>query len=74
MRLLIVEMCGLVAAGVFATMFLAIWSTRRTPSNPTAAFKQGFATELVWTAIPLLMVLAAVIPAVVAIASTRTGD
>jgi heme/copper-type cytochrome/quinol oxidase subunit 2 len=71
MRLFILELCALVSAGVFAAMFLAIWSTRRTrPAH--AAFRQGFATELVWAAIPCFMVLAAAIPAAIAIVSA--GD
>ena len=73
MRLVILGMCALVAAGVFAAMFLAIWSTRRAPPGPTA-IRQKFATELVWAAIPCLMMLAAAIPAVIAIASAPTGD
>jgi heme/copper-type cytochrome/quinol oxidase subunit 2 len=66
-------MCALVAAGVFAAMFVSIWSTRRAPAAPTA-FRQSFATELVWAAIPCLMILAAAIPAVIAIVSAHTGD
>jgi heme/copper-type cytochrome/quinol oxidase subunit 2 len=66
-------MCALVVAGVFAAMFLAIWSTRRAPVASTA-LRQRFATELVWAAIPCLMILAAAIPAVIAIVSTRTSD
>jgi heme/copper-type cytochrome/quinol oxidase subunit 2 len=73
MRLVILGMCALVAAGVFAAMFLAIWSTRPTPEDSTA-FRQSRATELVWAAIPGIMMLAAAIPAVIAIASAPTGD
>ena len=73
MRLVILGMCALVAAGVFAAMFLAIWSTRPAPEDSTA-FRQSRATELVWAAIPGLMMLAAAIPAVVAIVSTHPGE
>jgi heme/copper-type cytochrome/quinol oxidase subunit 2 len=68
MRLVILEMCALVSAAVFAAMFLAIWSTRRARPAHTA-FRQRFATELVWAAIPCLMMLAAAIPAAIAIVS-----
>jgi heme/copper-type cytochrome/quinol oxidase subunit 2 len=61
-------MCALVAAGVFSAMFLSIWSTRRAPSARTTP-RQRFAAELVWAAIPCLMLLAAAIPAVFAIVS-----
>ena len=72
MRLVILTMCALVAAGVFATMFLTIWSTRRVPAAPTS-FRQSLAAELVWAAIPCLMILAAAIPAAMAIASAYSG-
>jgi heme/copper-type cytochrome/quinol oxidase subunit 2 len=61
-------MCVLVTAGVFAAMFLSIWSTRRVPSVQTIP-GQRFAAELVWAAIPCLMILAAAIPAVIAVVS-----
>ena len=73
MRLVLLGMCGLLAAGVFAAMFFSIWSTRRAPAASTA-LRQSFATELVWAAIPCLMMLAAAIPAIIAIVSAHTGD
>jgi len=73
MRLVVMGMCALVAVGVFAAMFVSIWSTRRAPAASTA-FRQSFAAELVWAAIPCLIMLAAAIPAVIAIASTHTSD
>jgi heme/copper-type cytochrome/quinol oxidase subunit 2 len=72
MRLAILTMCILVAAGVFATMFLAIWSSRRDGLRPPS-FRQNLAAELVWAAIPCLMILAAAIPAVIAI-SSQAGE
>jgi heme/copper-type cytochrome/quinol oxidase subunit 2 len=72
MRLAILTMCALVATGVFVTMFLALWSSRRDGSRPPS-FRQKLAAEIVWTAIPCLMILAAAIPAVIAI-YTRAGD
>jgi len=73
MRLVVIGTCALVVAGVFAAMFVSIWSTRRAPAALTA-FRQSFATELVWAAIPCLMMLAAAIPAIIAIVSAHTGD
>jgi heme/copper-type cytochrome/quinol oxidase subunit 2 len=72
MRVVILAMCALVAASVFATMFLTIWSTSRAPAAPTS-LRQSLATELVWAVIPCLMMLAAAIPAVIAIASAHSG-
>jgi heme/copper-type cytochrome/quinol oxidase subunit 2 len=63
-------MCAVLAVGVFAAMFVAIWSTRRSGEQPSA-FRQSLATEMVWAAIPCLMILAAAVPAVIAIVSTH---
>ena len=67
MRLAILMMCSVVTAGVFAAMFLALWSSRREDSHPSS-FRQNLTAELVWAAIPCLIFLAAAIPAVIAIA------
>lgn len=68
MRVAILTMCILVAIGVFATMLLAIWSSRRDASRPPS-FRKNLAAEFVWAAIPCLMIAAAAIPAVIAIFS-----
>ena len=73
MRLVILGMCALLAIGVFTAMFVSIWSTRPAPAAPPA-FRQSVVRELVWAAIPCLMMLAAAIPAVIAIVSGQTGD
>jgi heme/copper-type cytochrome/quinol oxidase subunit 2 len=61
-------MCSVVAAGVLVTVLLAVWSTRR-GAEPATALAPSLASELVWTAIPSLMLLAAAIPAVMAFVS-----
>jgi hypothetical protein len=71
MRLVVLGMRCVLAAGVVAGMFLAIWSTRRTAERGRAL---GLASELVWAAIPCLMILAAATTAVMAIVSARVGD
>jgi heme/copper-type cytochrome/quinol oxidase subunit 2 len=68
MRLAILTACILVVIGVFATMLLAIWSCRCDASRPPP-FHQNLAVELVWAAIPWLIIVAAAIPAVIAISS-----
>ena len=73
MRLVVMEMCALVATGVFAAMFASIWSTRHREDAHPAALRQSVAMELVWAAIPCLMILAAAAPAVIAIVSAHTG-
>jgi heme/copper-type cytochrome/quinol oxidase subunit 2 len=74
MRLFLTGMCALVAAGVFAVMFISIWGTRRAAAATPTAWRQSLAMELVWAAIPCLMIIAAAIPAVIAIASRHTGE
>jgi heme/copper-type cytochrome/quinol oxidase subunit 2 len=73
MRLIILTLCALVAVGVFATMFLSIWSSRR-EGAPRPSARQHVAAELVWAAIPCLMIAAAAIPAVIAVATSSPGD
>jgi heme/copper-type cytochrome/quinol oxidase subunit 2 len=74
MRLVILGMCALVATGVFAAMFVSIWSTRRATATAPTVLRRSFAMELVWAAIPCLMILAAAVPAVIAIVSAHAGD
>ncbi len=66
MRIFVLGMCALVAAGVFATMFLSIWSSRRT-CDETQRIAQSTVSEFVWMLIPCLMMIAAAIPAAIAI-------
>lgn len=73
MRLTILIMCALVAAGVFAAMFLAIWRARRDGSRPGSR-RQSLATEFLWAAIPCLMIAAAAMPAAIAIATSSSDD
>ena len=73
MRLVILGLCVLVAVGVFATMFLSIWSTRRGRAGQSLP-RQHLAAELVWSAIPCLMIVAAAIPAIMAVAATSPRE
>lgn len=68
MQLLILALCALLVTGVAATTVVALWSTRESAAR--RASRQSLGVELVWTAIPCLMLLAAVIPAVLAIVAT----
>jgi heme/copper-type cytochrome/quinol oxidase subunit 2 len=66
MRLIVLAMCGVVAGGVAVAVFLSIWSTSDAATR-APVLRQRLAKELVWAAIPCLMILAAAIPAVLAI-------
>ena len=70
-RSVVLALCAVFVAGVFAAIFLSIWSTHGAAGRPRS-FRQSLAAELVWTAIPCLMVLAAAIPAVIAILRAGT--
>jgi cytochrome c oxidase subunit II len=72
MRLILLGVVGLVAMAVFSTIFLSLWSTRRCGAR-AGAFRQSLVIEFIWTAIPCLMVLAAAIPAVVAVVLGPSG-
>ena len=73
MRLVIIGMGCVFAAGVLAAMFLTIWSTRPAVKRELG-LGENLASKLVWAAIPGLMVLAAATTAVMAVISERTSD
>jgi heme/copper-type cytochrome/quinol oxidase subunit 2 len=68
MRSLMLAVCGAIAGGAFLAMYLAIWSSRDDPAR-AMAFRQHIVSELIWATIPMLMLLAAAIPAAIAILS-----
>jgi heme/copper-type cytochrome/quinol oxidase subunit 2 len=70
-RSVVLALCAVFVAGVFAAIFLSIWSTHGAAGRPRS-FPQSLAAELAWAAIPCLMVVAAAIPAVIAILGGRT--
>jgi heme/copper-type cytochrome/quinol oxidase subunit 2 len=62
MRVIIFGLCALFVLGVFVTMFLSIWSTGRRRET-RLHLRQSLAAEMVWAAIPCLMLVGAAIPA-----------
>jgi heme/copper-type cytochrome/quinol oxidase subunit 2 len=73
MRITILALCALLAAGVFATALLALYGSRPA-ADCDARLRRSTATELVWTLIPFLMMLAAAIPAAVAVIARGTQN
>jgi heme/copper-type cytochrome/quinol oxidase subunit 2 len=65
MRYVILALGGLVAGGVFLAMYRAIWNAND-DSERSPAFRQRIVSELIWATIPILMLLAAALPAVMA--------
>jgi heme/copper-type cytochrome/quinol oxidase subunit 2 len=57
MRVMFFGLCALFVLGVFVTMFVSIWSSGR--CEPASRVRQSLASEMVWTAIPSLMLVAA---------------
>ena len=66
MRVIVFVLCALFTLGIFVTMLVSIWSTRDR-GETQLRHGQSLAGELVWAAIPCLMIIAAAIPAGVAI-------
>jgi hypothetical protein len=66
MRVAMLGVCALLASGVFAAMFLAICRARHASDAPSRV-RPGLTGELLWAAVPCLMVIAAVTPAAVRI-------
>jgi len=73
MRLIILTLCAVLAAGIFATALLALYGNQRA-ADCDARLRRSTATELVWTLIPFLMMLAAAIPAAVAVIAKGTQN
>jgi heme/copper-type cytochrome/quinol oxidase subunit 2 len=70
MRVFVLGMCAVLAAGVFAAMLLSIWNTRHS-ANRSTEVRRGVVAELIWAAIPCVIVIAAAIPASFAIVTSR---
>lgn len=64
MRVVMLGVCALLAAGVFATMFVTICRSHAVSDVPPGV-RRRLTIELVWAAIPCLLVVAAFVPAVV---------
>ena len=62
MRVIVFGVCVIFALGVFVAMFVSIWSCHRR-SEACLHLRQSLSVELVWAAIPCLMLLSAAIPA-----------
>jgi cytochrome c oxidase subunit 2 len=63
MRIVILGICALLTALVFATMLVVIWKSRRS-GDVGARFHRSAAVEVVWAVIPCVMFVACAVPAV----------
>lgn len=73
MRLILLALCMLGAVGVFAAILSATWRSHRIAA-PSKSSDRSVATELMWAAIPCLMIVAAATPAVIGVARSNVGD
>ena len=70
MRHAVLLICVLVAAGVFAAMFVALWRSNRA-ALPRPALHRGLMVELIWAMIPCLIFAMAATPAVITVVNQR---
>ena len=55
--------CTVIFIGVFAVMFYSIWKHRKSVGHKPAKFTDSITVEVLWTAIPFLIVILMVLPA-----------
>jgi heme/copper-type cytochrome/quinol oxidase subunit 2 len=71
MRVIVLIACTFIAAAVFGAMFLSLWSTREL-SEGEPRLRQSRMAEIIWAVIPCLMMVAAALPAAIAILARST--
>lgn len=70
-------LCVLIFIGVFGVMFYSILKHRKSLGHKSASFHESTTVEIIWTVIPLLIVIGMAIPAtktVVAMKDTTNAD
>ncbi len=69
--------CGVIFVAVFSVMFYAIWKHRKSVGHKAANFHESIAVEILWTAVPFLIVVLIAWPAtkvVLAMKDTANPD
>ena len=69
--------CALIFVGVFGVMFYSILKHRKSLGHKSASFHESTLVEIIWTVIPLLIVIGMALPAtktVVAMKDTTNSD
>ena len=69
--------CALIFIGVFGVMFYSILKHRKSLGHKSASFHESTTVEIIWTVIPLLIVIGMALPAtktVVAMKDTTNSD
>jgi heme/copper-type cytochrome/quinol oxidase subunit 2 len=65
--------CGVVAAGVFLTMYVCAWTAHDDPAR-APDFRRSILSELIWVSVPIVMLIAAVMPAAISVISGGTAN
>lgn len=69
--------CAVIFVAVFSVMFYSIWKHRKSVGHKPADFHESFTVEVIWTAIPFLIVIGMALPAtkvVIAMKDTTNAD
>eukprot|EP01036_Dinobryon_divergens_P000425 gene425-532_t len=55
--------CLVIFVAVFAVMFYSIWKHRKSVGHKPATFTESITVEVIWTAVPFLIVILMALPA-----------
>jgi len=69
--------CAVIFVLVFAVMFYSIWKHRKSVGHKAADFHESLTVEVIWTAIPFLIVIGMALPAtkvIIAMKDTTNAD
>ena len=70
-------LCAGIFVAVFSVMFYSIWKHRKSVGHKAADFHESFTVEVIWTAVPFLIVIGMALPAtkvVIAMKDTTNAD
>ena len=63
LHMMIFWVCCVIGAAVFAVMFYSMWAHRKSKGAKAADFHESTTVEIIWTTVPLLILIAMAIPA-----------
>jgi len=77
LHIMMLIICAVIFVGVFGVMFYAILKHRKSLGHKSASFHESTTVEIIWTVVPLLIVIGMALPAtktVVAMKDTTNSD
>lgn len=63
LHMMIFWVCCAIGAAVFAVMFYSMWAHRKSKGAKAADFHESTTVEIIWTTVPLIILIAMAIPA-----------